>query len=114
MTQPTDDQIWKMLDAWYQLTGRRIASTAAERDRDFAAMKRSLEAFERQTPAAGSDVDLDRRCDSGMVDADGYCIACNAIQGEACQAPRESRKNSRTTEADRAIPFSKQRLFPLE
>lgn len=42
----TEEQIWKMLDAWYALTGRRAAPTAAERERDFAAMKRSLEAFE--------------------------------------------------------------------
>lgn len=29
----------------------------------------------------------DRRCDSGLVDTGGECIACDAIQGEACQRP---------------------------
>lgn len=29
----------------------------------------------------------DRRCDSNLVDAGGNCIACGAIQGEACQQP---------------------------
>ncbi len=43
---PTDDQIWKMLDAWYRLIGRRAATTAAERDKDFSAMKRHIVAFE--------------------------------------------------------------------
>jgi len=43
---PTNEQIWKMLDAWYQLIGRAPARTAAERDRDFEAMKRHLAAFE--------------------------------------------------------------------
>lgn len=48
---PTDEQIWKMLDAWYQLIGRRVAPTAAERDRDFAAMQRSLQSFEASVGA---------------------------------------------------------------
>lgn len=33
--------------------------------------------------------DLDRRCDSNFCGAGGDCIACGAIQGEACQAPRK-------------------------
>jgi hypothetical protein len=28
-----------------------------------------------------------RRCDTNLCDAGGNCIACNAIQGEACQHP---------------------------
>lgn len=28
-----------------------------------------------------------RRCESDLVDHDGSCLACGAIQGEACQAP---------------------------
>jgi hypothetical protein len=31
--------------------------------------------------------DVDRRCDSDLCDAGGNCIACNAIQGEACRKP---------------------------
>lgn len=44
---PTDEQIGKMLDAWYQLTGRRIAPTELERSRDFGAMSRHVADFER-------------------------------------------------------------------
>lgn len=47
---PTDEQIWKMVDLWYQLTnweGDRAATrTADERQRDFDAMTRHLAAFE--------------------------------------------------------------------
>lgn len=28
-----------------------------------------------------------RRCDSNLVDAAGECLACGAIQGEACRKP---------------------------
>ena len=41
-----NDQVWKMLDAWYALIGRRVGPTAEARQRDFERMKRSLEAFE--------------------------------------------------------------------
>lgn len=53
---PTDDHIWKMLNAWYQLKGQRIAPTATKCNSDFVAMKRHLQAFERETlsePATG-------------------------------------------------------------
>ncbi len=30
-----------------------------------------------------------RRCDTNDVDLDGSCMACGAIQGEYCQAPRK-------------------------
>lgn len=45
---PTDEQIWKMLDAWYQLIGRRVGPSKADRERDFATMKRSVLAFEEE------------------------------------------------------------------
>lgn len=47
----TETQIWKMLDAWYALIGRRIEPSATERLRDFATMKRAIEAFEREHSA---------------------------------------------------------------
>ena len=42
----TEAQIWRMLDAWYQLIGRRAAPSAAERAQDYAAMSNALRAFE--------------------------------------------------------------------
>jgi len=51
MSGISDDNIWKMLDAWYPLIGRRIAPTDAERRSDFDAMKRHLEAFEAEMEA---------------------------------------------------------------
>lgn len=44
---PTDEQIEKMLEAWYQLTGRRFEPSTAEHARNLAAMKRSLQSFEQ-------------------------------------------------------------------
>jgi hypothetical protein len=49
----TDEQVWKMLDAWYQLIGRRAAPSQAERERDFVAMKRHIDAFEVDTHGPG-------------------------------------------------------------
>jgi hypothetical protein len=53
-TMPTDEQIWKMLDTWYHLIGRLAEPSAADRERDFAAMKRSLLAFEECHPTEPS------------------------------------------------------------
>ncbi|MCK1669404.1 hypothetical protein [Bradyrhizobium sp. 153] len=33
-----------------------------------------------------------RRCDTNEVDLDGSCMACGAIQGEACRQPEKARQ----------------------
>lgn len=43
---------------------------------------RTIERHTREAPA--------RRCETELVDHDGSCEACGAIQGEACQAPRDT------------------------
>lgn len=49
-------------------------------------VRKAFDEYIARSAAAGA-VDPDRRCDSNLVDAGGNCIACNAIQGEACHAP---------------------------
>lgn len=44
----SDEQIWRMLDAWFVLVGRSPGRTPEIRQRDFDAMKRSVLAFERE------------------------------------------------------------------
>lgn len=62
-------------------------------------------ASQARRPAEARAVDPDRRCESRLVHPwEGSCVACGAIEGQACQAqrlelarpaPHESRKNSR-------------------
>ncbi|MET4342003.1 hypothetical protein [Bradyrhizobium sp. RT9a] len=46
-------------------------------------------AWQRDVWACCSDDHRPRRCDTDLCDAGGDCIACDAVQGEACQAPRK-------------------------
>lgn len=63
-----------------------------------------------QAPRSTSD----RRCESNLVGLHGECIVCGAIQGEACQAPRESRKNSRSEPPELLMPLKQRTIFPSD
>ncbi|MCK1503070.1 hypothetical protein [Bradyrhizobium sp. 188] len=53
-----------------------------------AIVARMLDCTGMIEPRIGDDDPAPRRCQTNEVDLDGSCMACGAIQGEACQAPR--------------------------
>jgi hypothetical protein len=87
---PTDEQIWKMLDAWYQLIGRRIEPSAVDRGRDFAAMKRSLLALEEDMAGLNS-LTIRVTCAHEWKDIDSQ--SDNAVKCTKCSMPGERQRD---------------------
>lgn len=86
---PTDEQIWKMLDAWYALAGRRVEPTAEARERDFNRMKRAIEQFEVEKNT--DSLEGARRVSSVVNVSLGY-YGCKQPPG-ACGCPQDVRKD---------------------
>ncbi len=78
----------QLLDSAGQARGIELAITAMAAARPAEKVRRIAFANWLRQQAIAM-INPPRRCDSNLVDPDGACAACNAIQGEACLQPRK-------------------------